>query len=91
MVLLQALINLLVAVSIIALQFSRLSYFGLSFSTTIFVIRQQLEKGLLPIFVTDPGIVTDVRPEHPWKASKPIVVTELGIVTEDKSMQPSKA
>ena len=34
---------------------------------------------MLPIVVTDSGIIISVRPEQPPKAARLIVVTELGI------------
>ena len=43
-----------------------------------------------PMFVTDLGMVTDVRPVHPEKAKCPIVETVLGIVTEVRLVQPLK-
>ena len=46
---------------------------------------------MLPISVTELGIVTEVKPLQPEKAKSPISVTELGIVTEVKSLQPEKA
>jgi hypothetical protein len=48
-----------------------------------------LPKALLPILVTELGIVIDVSPE-PLKADAPILVTELGIVI-DVSDVPAKA
>jgi hypothetical protein len=41
--------------------------------------------------VTELGIVIDVKPEQPEKASSPIEETELGIVIDVKPEQPEKA
>ena len=57
-------IKLFVAVSIIALQFSRESYFVLLLSTVTDVRPEQSLNGLIPIFVTLLGMVTEVRPEQ---------------------------
>ena len=38
--------------------------------------------------VTESGMVTEVKLEHPAKASFPMVVTESGMVTEVKLEQP---
>ena len=74
----------LLSVSIIALQLLRESYLGFPFSTTIDVKPEQPLKALMPIDVTELGMVTDVKPVQPKKAWSPIVVTELGMVTEVK-------
>ena len=37
--------------------------------------------------VNEFGIVTEVKPEQPWKAWLPIDVTEFGIVAEVKPLQ----
>ena len=39
----------------------------------------QSENALLPILVTESGIVTDVRLVHPWNAASPILVTLYGM------------
>ena len=57
----QPAIRVFVAVSIIALQFSRLSYTLFSFSTMMVVRFLQSLKRALPIFVTLLGIVIEVR------------------------------
>ena len=44
-------------------------------------------KAHFPIFVTELGIVTEVRNEQLEKAYSPILVTELGIVTEVRLLQ----
>ena len=56
-------INLLVFVSIIALQLSLLSYFVFPFSTVIEVRSGQFSKALFPILATELGMVMEVRPE----------------------------
>ena len=38
--------------------------------------------------VTEEGMVTEVRPVQPAKASFPMEVTELGMVTEVRPVQP---
>ena len=43
------------------------------------------------MLVTDSGIVTEVKPEQPWKALELIVVTEEGMVIVVKPVQPLKA
>ncbi len=57
-------INVLVAVSMMALQFSRESYLGLLESTFIDVRLEQLPKAKYPILVTLLGMVIEVKPEH---------------------------
>ena len=83
-------INVLSAVRMMALQLLRLSYTGLPVSTTMVVRPEHPEKALLPIDVTELGIVNEVSPEQPWKAPSPIDVTELGMVKEVSPEQPSK-
>ena len=56
-------INVLVDVSMMALQSSRESYLGLLTSTLITDKFWQHSKGFEPMFVTLPGIVTDVNPQ----------------------------
>ena len=51
----------------------------------------QLRKALLPMEVTDVGIVTEVREVQLPKACCPIEVTDEGIVTEVRELQPKKA
>ena len=79
--------NVLVAVSIIALQPPLLSYTGLSESTEIDVSPLQSKKALVPMEVTELGIVMDVSPLQWLKALKPMEVTELGIETEVSPLQ----
>ena len=64
-VLLEPAISVLVAVSMMALQFSRESYFELLASTFIEVRPEQLEKARSLMYVTLLGMVTEVRPEQP--------------------------
>jgi hypothetical protein len=42
----------------------------------------------LLILVTESGIVTDVRPAHPWNVPIPILVTESGIATDVRLVHP---
>jgi len=44
-----------------------------------------------PMLVTDLGIVTEVRLEHPSKAEYSILFTELGMVMEVRPEQPENA
>ena len=80
----QPTISVFVAVSIMALQLSLLSYAVFPDSTTMEVKPLQLLKALSPMEVTELGIVTEVKPRHPSKAHLPMEVTELPIVTEVK-------
>ena len=50
--------------------------------------REQPEKALSPMFVTEFGIVTDVKLLQPKKAKLLILVTEFGIVIDVKLLQP---
>ena len=77
----------LVAVSIIALQFSRLSYAEFLLSTTMEVRDWQSEKAPSPILVTLSPIVIEVRELQCSNAQSPMLVTLLGIVTEVKEEQ----
>ena len=72
--------NVLVSVSIMALQSFLLSYFIFPSSTFIEVRAGQELKALAPIKVTELGIVIEVRFERPSNAHAPISVTELGII-----------
>lgn len=56
---------MLVLVSMIALQFSRESYFGFLSSTVIDSRDEQFAKQSSLILVTENGIVIEVRDEHP--------------------------
>ena len=84
-------IKVLVAVSIMALQLSRESYFGLPLSTLIDVKPLQPKKALSPMDVTLLGMVRDVRPLQPEKACSPIDVTLPGMVRDVRPLQPEKA
>ena len=64
----QPAIRVLVAVSIIALQFSRESYTALLLSTTMEVRAEQPENASYPMLVTELGMVMEVREEHPSNA-----------------------
>ena len=63
-VFLQPAMRVLVAVLIIALQFSRLSYVEFLLSTTMEVKEEQSPKAELPMLVTLLGIVTEVKEEQ---------------------------
>jgi len=78
-VFMQPAINVLVVVSIIALQLLRESYFGLSLTTEMEVRLEQPENAEEPMEVTELGMLMVVRPEPP-NAMSPMEVTELGIV-----------
>ena len=51
----------------------------------------QPEKALLPMLVTELGMVIDVKPLQAAKAPLPMIVTDSGIVTDVKLLQPKKA
>ena len=55
-----------------------------------FVKFKQLNASL-PILVTEAGIVTIVKPEHPLNALAPTLVTDDGIVIVVRLEQPVKA
>ena len=61
-VFMQPVINVLLAVSMMALQLSRESYFALPLTTVILVSPLQYENAKLPIEVTELGMVTLVSP-----------------------------
>ncbi len=65
-VFLQPAIRALDDVSMMALQLSRESYFALPVSTTIEVKPLQRRKAVSPMDVTLLGMVTEVKPLHPW-------------------------
>ena len=96
-VVMQPAINLFEAVSIMALQLLRLSYFLLPFDTMIEVKLLQYAKAPLSpkksssMLVTLLGIVIEVRPLQPSKAQDPMLVTLSGIVIEVRPMQSSNA
>ena len=80
-----------VAVSIIALLLSLLSYFLLSTATITDDSPEQPENAESPILVTELPMVTDVRLLQPENASSPILVTELGMVMDIRLLQPENA
>ena len=90
-VFLQPAMRVLVAVLIIALQFSRLSYVEFLLSTTMEVKEEHPTKAPTTMRSTLFPMVTEVREEQPEKAPSPMLVTLLGIVTEVKEEQPEKA
>jgi len=79
-VFLQPAINVLVAVSIMALQLLRESYFGLSLATEMVARPEQPSNAQPPMEVTELGMLMAVRLEQPENAPMPMEVTELGIV-----------
>ena len=82
------LINVFVAVFIMALQLSRESYFVFPNSTLIDVKPLQPAKALSPMLVTLSGMVMEVRALQLLKASIPMLVTLFGMVTEVRPLQP---
>ena len=80
-----------VLVWIRALQLFLESYTGFSVSTTICSNPEQQSNGLIPIEVTELGIMMDERLSQPQKATPLIDVTELGIIIEMSPLQPQKA
>ena len=86
-VVLQPAISVLVDFSMIALQLSRESYFGLLTSTVTKLKPLQRENAEFPMLVTELGMVTLVRPLQPWNAYSPMLVTELGMVTLVRLLQ----
>ena len=83
--------SLFAAVSIIALQFSLLSYTVLFSSTVIWLKPEHPEKPYAPMLVTLAEIVILVKDLQPLKALLPILVTAFGIIISDKLAQPKKA
>jgi hypothetical protein len=90
-VLLHPVINLLDAVSIIALQSFRESYMLFPLSTLMLVRLLQLAKAARPMEVTELGMVTLVSPLQPLNAFWPMVITEFGMVTLNNPVQPLNA
>ena len=74
--------RVLVAVSIIALQFSRESYIVLPLFTTMEVREEQYLNAPSPMLVTEFGMAMEVREEQPLNALLPMLVTEFGMVME---------
>ena len=48
---------------------------------------RHLENALLPMLVTESGMVTDCKDEQNENASSPMLVTESGMVTDCKDEQ----
>ena len=91
MVFWQPLISVLVAVWIIALHCSRLSYTVLPSATTMEVREEQSSKAVSPILVTPFPITMEVRESQPPKAASPILVTPLPITMDLRATQDKKA
>ena len=95
-VFLQLAISVFEAVSMIALQLSRLSYFAFPDSTSIDARLVHPPKIFVPRFDTDfgmtlSGMVIEVSFSQSVNAPEPIVQTYSGIVTEASFLQPLKA
>ena len=90
-VVLQPTTRVLLAVSIMALQLSRESYFVLPASTLRLVKLEQLENAPFPMLVTDEGMVMLVKPVQPWNAHPSMLVTDEGMVMLVKPVQPKNA
>jgi len=80
-VVVQPAINLFDALSMIALQLSRESYFVFPCATVMEVRPEQTLNAPSPMLVTLLGMVMEVRP-LPWNADCPMLVTLLGMVME---------
>ena len=76
---------------IIALQSLRESNSELPGSTIIVSILLQPLKAPEPMYVTELGIITDVKFVQYKKASLPMLVTEFGIVTDNNPVHPINA
>ena len=83
--------NVFDAVSIIALQLSRESYFVLPLSTLMEVRPLQPAKAYSPMEITLLGMVMEVRPLQFSKARQSMEVTLFGIVMEVRLLHPRKA
>ena len=83
----QPAINVLLSLSMIALQLSLESYLALLGATTIDVKLEQLRKATSPMLVTPLPMTTEVKLEQLAKAELPMLVTLLGISTEVKLEQ----
>ena len=90
-VVLQPATRVLLAVSIIALQLSRESYFVLPASTLMLVKPVQRSNAYLPKLVTDEGMLTLVRPVQSLNAPCPMLVTDEGMVMLVKPVQRENA
>ena len=87
-VVLQPATRVLLAVSIMALQLWRESYFLLPASTLMLDKPVQLENAFPSMLVTDEGMVMLVKPVQPQNASPPMLVTDEGMVMLVKPVQP---
>ena len=87
-VVLQPATRVLLAVSIMALQLSRESYFVLPSSTFMLVRPEQPSNALSPMLVTDEGMVMLVKPVQSLNAKSPMLVTDEGMVMLVKPVQP---
>jgi len=83
--------NVLVAVSMMALQLFRESYTLFAASTWMAVKLLQPQNAASPMLVTLEGMVMEVRPLQSWKALFPMLVTDFGMLMEVKPLQPQKA
>ena len=90
-VFLHPLINVFDAVSIMALQPLRESYFVFPLSTVMEARLEQSQKASFPMDVTPSGMLMEVRLEQPWNAKSPMDVTPSGMVMEVRLEQPKKA
>lgn len=87
----QPVMSVLEAVSMMALQLLRESYFVLPLATTMLVNPLQPSKADLPIEVTELGMVILDRLLQSSNADSPIEVTELGILMLVRLLQSSNA
>ena len=87
-VFLQPATSVLLAVSIMALQPSRLSYTLLSAATVMLSRPEHSPNASYPMLVTLLGISTLVRPKQLWNAPTPMLVTLLGISMLVRPEQP---
>ena len=83
----QPAINVLLAVSMMALQLPRESYVVFPLATTMLVRLAQDPNAPLPMLEVELPIETLVKPLQPLNAWGPMVVTELGIVTSVRDTQ----
>ena len=86
----QPVISCWVLVLMMALQSLSELKSGLSLSTTIFEIFEQFWKGFTPIFETDWGMLTEVRPVQFANAAVPIEVRERGKSIDVNAVQSEK-
>ena len=90
LVFMQPVISCWVLVLIMALQSLSELKSGLPLSTTIFEIFEQFWKGFTPIFETDWGMLTEVRPVQFANAAVPIEVREIGKSIDVNAVQSEK-